>query len=209
MATKEISRHVINRKANAKLNYVVKVYEAALGSKYAGVADGFLNKKLFLQDLRFLNELCVKYKIENRFFAMSFDLNYESKVELETDIEDVMEENNCAFAVKLKGVASISGAEFVDRGSECEGQAIVEYLSQLNHKLIIDRIIALDLTDIKVTYRADIATWSVSCRSLIGSTTWNLIPPVLQLITPKREECVKLIEFFELVFNAVIRRNKC
>jgi hypothetical protein len=47
--------------------------------------------------------------------------------------------------------------------------------------------------------------WSIGCRSLIGSVTWNLIPPLTQLVLPRLQECVGMLEFFELVFDAVLR----
>lgn len=200
---KEISQHILNRKADAKLNYVVKTFEAAMDKRWAGATQGFLAKKISLQELRFLKVLELKYEIENRFFAMSFDLQY--RAEVETEGEDTPMED-CSFGVKLKGAVTITDAEFTDQGSGCSEEEKKEYLQRLNNRLILDRIVALDLTKISAVYRANTATWTVSCRSLIGSVTWNLIPPVMHLITPRREECVKLIEFFELVFDAVVRK---
>lgn len=201
---KEVSQHILNKRANAKLNYVVEIYKAALGGYCLETIDNFLDKKLIFNNLRYLKELRLKYKIENRFFAMSYDLIYESKINVE-NMES--ETEDCSFHVKLKGALSISGAEFVNKDSKCNKDKIIDYLNCLNNKLILDRIVELDLTDIKVNYNASSSTWMITCRSLIGSTTWNFIPPVFQLITPKKAECLKLIEFFELVFDAVLNNK--
>ena len=76
-------------------------------------------------------------------------------------------------------------------------------MEMLNNKLIIDRIVALDMTNVQLTYDPGTTEWSVSFRTLIGSTTWILIPPVTSLIKPKPEECAKVLEFLELVADAV------
>jgi hypothetical protein len=96
----------------------------------------------------------------------------------------------------------IEDARWYDKGSKCGDQKIDYYLKMLNNKLIIDRIVSLDMTNIQLTYNP-------VCRS-VGklqnadrSTTWVLIPPVMSLIKPKPEECAKVLEFLELVADAV------
>jgi hypothetical protein len=177
------------------------MYKSALGENISSSEDDFLNKKLILRGLRYLKELNLIYKIENRLFAISYDLIYEAKYTMK---EKPNENCHCAFAVKLKGKISISDAEFIDIGSECSSEMVEGYLERLNNKLIIDRVIALDLTDIHVTFDENTATWSFLSRSLIGSTTWTLIPPIVQLITPRKDECIRMIELCELIFDAVI-----
>ncbi|MBR0597901.1 hypothetical protein [Sinanaerobacter chloroacetimidivorans] len=201
---RENPQHIINKKANLKLNYVASIFRCALGGHILEIKDRFLSKNLILEKLRYVKELNLTYKIENRFFAMSYDLIYEATYQAE---DKLLETHSCAFAVKLKGAVSVSGAQFMDQGSECTPEDIEGYLNRLNNALILNRIKALDLTDISVSYKASTSTWTVKCRSLIGSTTWNFIPPVLHLITPRKEECIQLIEFYELVLDAVTHKQ--
>ena len=43
---------------------------------------------------------------------------------------------------------------------------------------------------------------------MIGSSTWILIPPIIQLIKPTEEECTKFIELFELISDALINNKQ-
>lgn len=197
---REESMHILNRKANAKLDYVVQMFDRALSGKFLKVKNEFLDKIILFQGLRYLDKLRLRYHVENRLFAMSYDLVYEASIGAE-------EEEGFVFAAELKGIASIAGAEFKDKGKMQDNPEAEAFLRRLNNKLIVDRIKDLHLTDIKVTYTVSSATWKIVCRCLIGSSTWNFIPPVFQLITPKKEECIKTIEFFELVMDALVNKN--
>ena len=68
---------------------------------------------------------------------------------------------------------------------------------------IIDRLNTLDIMEMEIRHEDNSGYFQVSCESLIGSATWMLIPPVLSMITPKREECIKFLELFELLADAV------
>ena len=201
---KAVSENIINRKANAKLDYVVGCYQSAAGARFSGADRSFLDKRLYFSGLRFLNELRIYYKIENRFFAISYDLMYEARVERG---ERRGPETDCRFEAKLKGGMSVSGAEFFVSGADGAGDGAFApaCAERLNLPLITERIVAMDLTGVSVSYNAAERVWKICCRSLIGSTTWNLIPPLTQLIKPRQDECLRMLEFFELVSDAVLR----
>lgn len=57
--------------------------------------------------------------------------------------------------------------------------------------------------DLNVEYSIQDKKWYVHTDSLIGSTTWNLIPPALQVIKPTEKECVRMFELFELIADAL------
>ena len=42
---------------------------------------------------------------------------------------------------------------------------------------------------------------------LVGSSTWNLIPPVLQLIEPTPEDCVAAAEALRITASLVSERR--
>jgi hypothetical protein len=197
---------IANRKADLKLDFVARRYAHALGARVAAVDGGFLDKRIRFRGLRFLEVLRLSYKIENRFFAISYDLLYETRI----PAGDASRGESLAFVAKLKGRLGISGAEFVradagaadglDAGAD---DIAARVLTGLNHPLIIERIVRLNLTDISVVRARD--GWEIRCRSLVGSVTWNLIPPLTQLIEPRADECVRTVEFFELVADALLR----
>lgn len=196
---KEVSRHIINKKANAKLDYVVEKYKVALGGYVNKTRDRFLEKDIIFDGLRFIDTLNLKYKIENRLWAISYDLIYKTSVE---DTEKAGPEMDCAFNVKLKGKIKIGQAEFY---ADTSDQRVDDILEKLNNQMILDRITSMDITNFKIFYRVDTGLWTISCKSLIGSTTWNFIPPITYLIKPEEEECVKVVELFELVSDALVR----
>jgi hypothetical protein len=195
-----VSPNVITKKADAKLNYVVTLYRHALGVHFGGSGSRFLEKRIYLKGMRFLDEIELLYKVENRFFAVSYDLVYRASVPCR---EAPAYDGGLRFSAVPEGKLAITGAHFVSDAED--GDAFAERrVRDLNHSLIIDRIVSMDLTDISVSHDAEGGAWAICCRSIIGSTTWNLIPPITQLIKPREEECLRLIEFFELVAAAVL-----
>ena len=57
--------------------------------------------------------------------------------------------------------------------------------------------------EMKIWHEEGSGYWRISCESIIGSATWLLIPPVLSMIAPKKEECIMLLELFEMLGDAV------
>ncbi|MDR2295445.1 MAG: hypothetical protein LBD95_01485 [Clostridiales Family XIII bacterium] len=196
---------MINKKADAKLNHVAQCYQAALGKYFHSVDARFLDKRLRFRGLRFLEELRLRYKIENRFFAISYDLMYEARVCAADPLR--RPRSACRLIAKLKGGAGITGAEFILRDQGAADAFTAKALSRLNNPLIVDRVASMDLTDVSAAYDSESAVWVFRCRSIIGSTTWNLIPPITQLIKLREAECVRMIELFELAFDALLRED--
>lgn len=48
----------------------------------------------------------------------------------------------------------------------------------------------------------------LTCSSLVGSATWNLIPPVLHAITPTPEECIRYTELLRMLACATIEQQQ-
>lgn len=201
---KEIPRHILNRKADKKLEYVASLFEAAMDDKFSRITSRLLDKTLYCHGFYYLKTLNLKYSYENRFWAFSYNLDYKTSIEVPQSINKM---ESYSFNVKNKGKMAISDAQWICKGDNCNKSQTDYYLSRLNNKLIIDRIVDLDMTKVEVTYDPAIGQWIIGCRTLIGSTTWVLIPPVMHLIKPRPVECVKLIEFLELVADAIISKE--
>lgn len=198
---KETPRHILNRKADKKLEYVADQFSIAMDEKFSGRKTKLLHKTLYCHGFHHLTNLDLAYTYENRFWAISYNLNVRTSI----DVSEQKKENApCRFLVKNKGKLGITDAEWLDNGSKCDAIRTKRYLSNLNHQLIIDRIVSLDLTKVEVVFDPNTEHWTIRCSTLIGSTTWVLIPPLMQLIKPTPTECVKMIEFLELVADAVI-----
>ncbi|MDR1797514.1 MAG: hypothetical protein LBR44_08785 [Clostridiales Family XIII bacterium] len=195
------SSNFITRKADGKLGFVADRISCAIGGRLESRVDRFLDKTLMLEGFVFIHCLRLRYRVENRFFAMLFDLLLETTV---APGKGRAPQGAMRFEVELKGKMFVTGAEFLlCRCGEDDIERADEILSLLGSDLIRDRILALDLADIVISYDPAQDIWAIRCRSNIGSTTWNLIPPLMQLIKPRDGECVKLMEFFELAASCV------
>ena len=202
---KEVSSHLLNRKADRKLGFVAKLYSMAIGDKMVMTKSSILNRDLYVEGFHFIKYLNLNYTYENRFWAISYNLNHKTTID---SLEVNQKKDYCRFVAKNIGKMGITDALWVDSGSQCSEEERKIYLNELNNRLIIDRIVNLDMTNVEVLYTPNMNCWTISCRTLIGSTTWILIPPVMNLIKPNPIECAKMIEFFELVANAVTKVNK-
>lgn len=201
---KTIPNHILNKKADRKLNYVADIYSAVINERMSGRKTDLLKKRLFFEGFHYIDYLDLSYVYENRLWAFSYNLICKTSI----DTSDMPSESKpCRFKVKNKGKMGIDDAQWYDCGSQCSKEKIDYYLKVLNNKLIIDRIVSLDMTNVEVTYNPDSFNWTISCRTLIGSTTWILIPPVMSLIKPNPDESAKMLEFFELVADAVVNNN--
>ncbi len=225
---KDKLRGTTDKKADLKLDHVVDIYKFALGGYVSSTESSFLRKKIKFDGLRFVNYLGLKYRVENRLWAKSYDLIYSTVFDnADERIQKFFKEDNTtlnsmpddaemgyaadgrAFTAKLDGRIKISDVKFVkeaDRECVLNDDRTNSMLPKLNDPLITYRIAALDLTDFRIAYKKASCQWIVSCKSLIGSTTWSLIPPVTYLVKPKEKECVNMIELFELI-GCVLKRS--
>lgn len=204
---KEVSMHMLNKRAERKLDYVVKAFSDVIGERLTDTIHTNLSYNLQCNGFKHLKNLTLDYMgYENRLWAFAYNLNLKSV--LDASQYKNPETEDCKFIVQSKGKIRVSSPKWVDSGSRCSEEKVDAYLKRLSHKLIMDRITALDMMKVQVSYNSKSQQWTVKYQSIIGSTNWILIPPVLQLIKYTPEEMVRTLEFFELVLDAVTDPNK-
>lgn len=192
----------ITKRANKKLDYLADIVSQAAGDRFAQKESSILYKKLFFRNFRYLNTLELRYNWQNRFFSVSYNLELNSEVVVDERFREI---GTCSFQISYKGMFHVQDAEWVcKQWVDSDNNIKNKYLESLNNQLIIDRIIGLDMQNIEVLHIKDSTKWSIRCESMIGSATWMFIPPMLNLITPSQEECVKFLEVFELIADAVV-----
>lgn len=198
---------MLNKKAEKKLNYVVQGFEAAMGDRHVATNHSSLRYDLQCMAFKHLNNLTLDYfGYENRLWSFAYNLNLKST--LDVSGYKSPETEDCQFVIQSKGKIRVSEPKWVDAGSRCSSEKVDAYLKSLSHKLIMDRVEALDMMKVQVSYQSRSQQWTVKYQSMIGSTNWILIPPVMQLIKYRPEEVVRTLEFFELVLDAVSNPNK-
>lgn len=204
---KEVTMHMLNKRAEKKLDYVVNAFTDVMGDRHTGTTHTNLSYNLQCEGFKHLTNLTLDYiGYENRLWAFAYNLKLKSILDVSQYKNP--ETEDCRFVVQSKGKIRVSSPRWVDSGSRCPEEKVDAYLKRLSHKLIMDRIAALDMMKIQVSFSAKSQQWTVKYQSIIGSTNWILIPPVLQLIKYKPEEIVRTLEFFELVLDAVSDPNR-
>lgn len=187
----------VSRRVDKSLGYVADQMAFALGSHCTDQESRLLCRRLLLRDLRYTPYLELKYHFENRLMSVSYNLELSTEIPADPRFR---EWGDCTFTVRQQKRGKerevqwicLSGAEDPERERTLE---------RLSHPLILDRIRSLELREIRVSHARG-AGWQISCESLIGSATWMLIPPVVNLIKPSEGEYLRFVEFFELVADA-------
>lgn len=176
------------------MKHVVQRFQEALLTHFEVDDNGFLRKEVVLHGLKGMNRMVMQYELQDRLFARNYDLIFSFAAPCPVQFQ------NEAMELRLhyEGRISVQGARFVCKKGNSEA-----FLKKLNHKLLAERLAMLDFLDCMLVHREGAAEWEITVRSLIGSAVWNLIPPVFQVIEPKKNECIRMMESFELIVHGL------
>jgi len=189
----EESTFILNKKANAKLDYVVKAFESTLGRHFEVEEDRSLRKEIKLKDLYFLDHMTMYYTLQNRLLARTYDLIFHFTIPCDKRSKYL------ELELGYEGKRTIKGARFV----KVKGAESKVVLEKLNNHLLMDRLKTLDFLEFKIKYRPKKKEWDVMATSIIGSAVWTFMPPVFRVIKPTQEECIRMIEAFELIAHGI------
>lgn len=178
---------VINRKADAKLGFVAeKLVRSAGEAQSAFCSQELLSRSMRLACFPEIGELTVRYLPTSKLFAILYDFTLSFEVDGGPDYGCAVE--LCATARRLE----VKGA------SACRSD-LSRFEVLTNNPLIEERLRLLDVTKLHAAYDMPEGKWQVECSMMVGSATWNLLPPVLQLIEPTSEEYLRMIELARLM----------
>lgn len=171
----------IDRRADKRLAGIAQAFCEVLGGTV--IADEWLSKTVRLEGRPLLREITVHYDVENRLAAVSYDMVFST--EFETGLDETMR-----FSFRknrfVGGVASDS--------RECRTA-----LSRLNSEEILDRMRELNLADAAIFHDAKTRRCTIQLKGLLGSSTWMLIPPLMETIRLNVEETRRISELMELM----------
>lgn len=188
----------VTKKAEAKLSLLADTFAGSLNGACKVAGRDTLKRMLRIEGLKYTEGLELIYNWENRFMSVNYNLQLLSKPDID---ERFKETGSCAFEYVFDRKKS---------GWKCtrwlgdDAEMKNEYMQRLNNSLIAERIKGLDIAALKIDHTDKSGYFTISCDSLIGSSTWIFIPPIMQLITPDKTECVKFVELFELMADAVV-----
>ncbi|MDO4960618.1 MAG: hypothetical protein Q4E57_02005 [Eubacteriales bacterium] len=192
----------VTRKVENKLDVLAGEIKKHAGECCTSIEKSTLTRSMSFKGFQYFNNLKLVYNWENRFMSVNYNLQMISEFLPNDKYEET---GSCVFelAFKMKGKPSWVCKSWNDSDVVKKD----EYIKRLSNPLIMDRVKALDIVDLEITHYGITGSFVVSCESMIGSTTWILIPPITSLITPKESESVKFFELFELLGDALINNK--
>lgn len=197
----------VTRRADIKLSALADIFKSSAGSRWIRTEARVLERELFFTGFQQLKSLKLVYNWENRFMSVNYNLQMMSYIP--TDTTRFEQTQDCTFTLKCKqrGLKGERDYSWHCKNWNDDEAKLAAYLERLNNPLITDRLNALDIMEMEIQHDDGWDYWCISCESMIGSATWILIPPVLSMITPKQDECIKFMELFDLLADAVVNNQ--
>ena len=181
------ARASIRDRADEKLEFVARIWEQAFRSLCSAENNSKpLERTFVFRDTSHLGRVSLRYDERNLLFAKTFDLTIENTIATAAPAPA----GNRAFPVHETGTLSlgIGSNRLAGTGtfSPLDGTSAPQ--------LLADRLESLGARSLTVSLERNAeasATPLLTVRlvQLVGSSTWNLIPPVLQLIEPTEQDC--------------------
>ena len=202
------ARHsFVTRKAETKISALANFFREAADEHWEKTEAGTLQRKLIFSGFRYLEYLQLIYNWENRFTAVNYNLQMVSAIP--TTPSRFEETHDCLLTLKCtqRGLKGERVYTWDAKQWGADDAMLQEYQERLTNPLITKRLDALDIFEMELRHNDGQDYWRISCASPIGSATWILIPPVTTMITPKKEECMRFLELFELIGDALVNNK--
>lgn len=196
----------VTKRAENKLNTLVEVFQQTAGERWVKTQGDVLRREVFFTGFQHVESIGFIYNWESRFLSVNYNLEMVSTIQTKASL--FQETGNCIFTLNVTQgiVGGLKGKRDYSWtcGKWSENDAMLAaYMERLSNPLITERLNALDIMEMEIRHRVDSGYWQISCESMIGSATWILIPPIFSVIMPKTEECIKALELFDLLADAV------
>lgn len=193
----EATKIKMNKKADKKLEAVADMFCQVLPDNCEVAEDDVLYRRLHINGLAPLENMMLVYDVENRFAAISYNMLVQAVVKAK-------EKRYYGFELKMDGGLKAGAvrfeAEVSDRKMDDRESQI---LKLLNEPVVLGKIKQLGLLDVSIRYQQEYGRWLISVRSMVGSATWILMPPVMQVIMPVRQEIYQFVELMRMLTSIV------
>ena len=203
------ARHsFVTRKAEAKISALANFFREAAGEHWVRTEGGTLQRKLIFSGFHCLDYLQLVYNWENRFTAVNYNLQLVSAIP--TTPSRFEETHDCLLTLKCnqRGLKGERAYSWEAKQWGADDAMLKAYQERLTNPLITQRLDSLDVFEMELRHNDEQDYWRISCESMIGSATWILIPPVMSMITPKPHECMRFLELFELIGDALVNNKE-
>ena len=184
----------VNKRAERNLDHVAERFAAALHVHEPIEKPYDLTRRLYTPNIPEFECMVFAYNKKQRLFASLFDLTILVADSTESSSFPLQPDLMARFA---KSIAFEKG-KFVAKDQSCEAIA-----TSMNCELVQKRIKESGVLDITLEIASD-CSWRIALRQMVGSSTWNLIPPVMQLVDPREDDCLRTAELLRM-FAAATR----
>lgn len=214
----------VNKKADRRLDEVAKIFQRTIPECCELQKNQLLCRELTFEHCEPVKKLWLLYDVENRFMSVSYNLLLQTFTEAE-------EEYAYRFTLRYKGLIRARDAFFIavpdetgkreieihgkkekadrlERLEERKRKREARILETLNDPLIRDKICSLGLVQADLQYFPRERRWAAGIKSMQGSATWILIPPLMQVIRPEKSEIYTMMEVVRMMTSAVSCRKE-
>lgn len=183
----------VRRRAEGKLDYLADLWARYLGPGCEVENDGPLKRALVLPERLGIERLGLAYLERNKLFAVLYDLRYEYVVPCGPAFEGER------FDADGGRLLWMDTAKRAFRAAP----AFEDAARDLSCELAFDRVERLGLSELSVSAGELSGTCRIEAQGIVGSATWNLVPPVFDMIVPHPEDCARGIELFRMIAATV------
>lgn len=169
----------IGRRAGANLDCVVASWERELGSFCHLVDARPFRRTLFLAGMEGLGSVTLGYEVARRALATLYTFIYDFEVNVRSDLPA------CELVLANGSIRCISGMSKAP--------------DLLAGDLVRERMEVLGILELHVVVFGDGAPAKVRMAGIVGSTTWNAIPPVLNFVGFKEGESFRAVELMRMI----------
>lgn len=183
----------VRRRAEGKLDYLTDLWARYLGPGCEVENDGPLKRALVLPERFGIERLGLAYGERNKLFAVLYDLRYELVVSCGLSLEGASADADGGRLLRMDAAKRSFHA-----APAFEGAA-----RDLSCDLVFDRVEQLGISELSVSAGGLSGTCRIEAQGFVGSATWNLLPPVFDMIAPRPEDCARGIELFRMIAAVV------
>mgnify|MGYP006281818813 CR=1 FL=1 len=183
----------LKRRAELKLKRVGDTFAQALGEHVVERTDGPMEFGMAFDRSVHVPWLQCRYDEQNRFFARSYDFVCTTDLPSDWDGEVQIE-------LKYSGVMQIADCRFEASGAT---EPVRDLVRDLNHDKAREIVRQIDFLGLKIGHSPAEGRWHIESRTMIGSSTWAIMPPAFQTITPSTAECRALVDTFDLLAHTI------
>lgn len=199
---KDVFRDGVNQRASIKQMLVAETISGAAPCDVQIIQPSLCKKNLVFDKLDYVDVLKLSYYSKNNLFSRIFDLI------AQTTFQSTMQggrkhEKDIRIGIAFEGRLKIKSASFFCRQGDANIEGLISRLNDLD--LIKERILSLEVTDVKINYDHRAQSWTLGLATGKGSTLWNLFPPLMMLVNFSKQDAIHLLELFQLMTHEIMK----